>query len=162
IAYVSADFGEHAVSLLTAGLFEHHDRSQFRTIAISLGRDDRSKMRDRIKRSFETFIDAQERSDSQVATLMRELEVDIARDLRGLPGGCGSGSFANGAAPIGVTYLGYPATMGVPYVDYIIADRFVIPHERRQQYSEKVVYLPDTFQVNDSRRPPVEVAPSRE
>jgi hypothetical protein len=70
VAYVSADFGEHAVSLLTAGLFENHDRSQFRTIGISLGRDDRGKMRDRIKSSFETFIDAGERSDSEVATLM--------------------------------------------------------------------------------------------
>ncbi len=61
-----------------------------------------------------------------------------------------------------VNYLGYPGTMGVPFIDYIIADRFVIPDERRHHYSEKIVCLPDTFQVNDSRRPPVEVSPSRE
>jgi protein O-GlcNAc transferase len=162
VAYVSADFGEHAVSLLTAGLFEHHDRSQFRTIAISLGRDDKSQLRDRIKNSFETFVDAGERSDAEVATLMRELEVDIAVDLMGFTEGCRTGIFAQRAAPIQVNYLGYPGTMGVPFIDYIIADRFVIPDERRRHYGEKIVCLPDTFQVNDSRRPPVEVSPSRE
>jgi protein O-GlcNAc transferase len=162
VAYVSADFGEHAVSLLTAGLFEHHDRSRFRTIAVSLGRDDRSKLRDRIKSSFETFVDAEARSDSEVVALMRELEVDIAVDLMGFTEGCRTGIFAQRAAAIAVNYLGYPGTMGVPYIDYIIADRLVIPDERRHHYSEKIARLPDTFQVNDSRRPPVEVPPSRE
>jgi protein O-GlcNAc transferase len=162
VAYVSADFGEHAVSLLTAGLFEHHDRSQFRTIAVSLGRDDKSKLRDRIKNSFETFVDAGERGDTEVVALMRELDVDIAVDLMGSTEGCRTGIFAQRAAPIQVNYLGYPGTMGVPFIDYIIADRLVIPDERRHDYSEKIVRLPDTFQVNDSRRPPVEVSPSRE
>ncbi len=161
VAYLSADFGEHAVSLLTAGLFELHDRSRFRTIGISLGRDDKSKMRDRIKSSFETFVDAEARSDSDVAMLMRELEVEIAVDLMGHTEGARTGILTRRAAPIQVNYLGYPGTMGAQFIDYIIADRFVIPHERRHHYTEKVVYMPDTFQVNDSRRPPVERTPSR-
>jgi predicted O-linked N-acetylglucosamine transferase (SPINDLY family) len=161
IAYLSADFGEHAVSLLTAGLFEHHDRSQFRTIAIAFGRDDKSRMRDRIKSSFETFIDVEARSDSEVATSMLELKVDIAVDLMGFTEGCRTGIFAQRAAPIQVNYLGYPGTIGAQFIDYIIADRFVIPEERRHHYTEKIVYMPHTFQVNDSRRPSVERTPSR-
>jgi protein O-GlcNAc transferase len=161
VAYLSADFGEHAVSLLTAGLFEHHDRSRFRTIGISLGRDDKSRMRGRIECSFDAFFDVEARSDSEVATLMRELEVDIAVDLMGHTEGSRTGILAQRAAPIQVNYLGYPGTMGAQFIDYVIADRFVIPPERRHHYTEKVVYMPDTFQVNDSRRPPVERWPSR-
>jgi protein O-GlcNAc transferase len=162
VAYLSADFGEHAVSLLTAGLFEHHDRSRFRTIGISLGRDDKSGMRDRIRSSFETFIDVAALGDAEVATSMRELGVDIAVDLMGYTEGSRPEILARRAAPIQVNYLGYPATMGAPFIDYMIADRFVIPVAQRDRYTEKIVYMPDTFQVNDSRRPPVERTPSRE
>jgi protein O-GlcNAc transferase len=161
VAYLSADFGEHAVSLLTAGLFEHHDRSGFRTIGISLGCDDKSRMRGRIESSFETFLDVGARSDSEVVMLMRELEVDIAVDLMGHTEGSRTGILAQRAAPIQVNYLGYPGTMGAQFIDYIIADRFVIPQERLHHYTEKIVYMPDTFQVNDSQRPPVERSPSR-
>jgi protein O-GlcNAc transferase len=161
VAYLSADFGEHAVSLLIAGLFEHHDRSRFRTVAISFGRDDKSRMRDRIVGSFETFIDVGARSDLEVATLMRELEVDIAVDLMGHTESSRTGILAQRPAPIQVNYLGYPGTMGAQFIDYIVADRFVIPPEQRHHYTEKVVYMPDTFQVNDSQRPLVESRPSR-
>ncbi len=161
VAYVSGDFREHAVSLLMADLFERHDRSKIRTIAISFGPDDQSKMRDRLKRSFETFIDVDARSDSEVATLMRELDVDIAVDLMGHTEGSRTEILARRPAPIQVNYLGYPGTMGARFIDYIIADHFVIPREQRDHYAEKIVYLPDTFQANDGRRPSVEHAPSR-
>jgi protein O-GlcNAc transferase len=161
VAYLSADFRDHPVSYLLAGLFEHHDRSQFRTVAISFGPDDRSKMRDRVKGAFESFVDVETRTDSEVAELLRELEVDIAVDLMGLTQGCRTGIFARRPAPIQVNYLGYPGTMGADYIDYIFADRFVIPKDQCDRYAEKVVYLPDTFQANDRRRSCAERTPSR-
>ena len=154
VAYVSADFRHHAVAFLTAGLFEHHDRSRFETIAISLGEDDRSPLRrTRLPQAFDHFIDARERLDREIAALIRDMEVDIVVDLAGYTGGSRPAILAARPAPVQVSYLGYPASMGAPYIDYIIADRFVIPEPSRPEYAEQPVYLPDSFQVNDDARP---------
>ena len=161
IAYLSADFREHAVSYLLAGLFERHDRSRFEPVAMSFGPDTASGMRTRLKGAFERFVDVRDKSDREVAVLMRELEVDIAVDLTGLTQNNRTGIFALRAAPVQVNYLGYPGTMGADYIDYIIADRFVIPEEQQANYAEKVVYLPNTFQANDANRYYPERAPTR-
>ncbi len=161
IAYLSADFREHAVSYLLAGLFERHDRSVFEPVAISFGADSASAMRARLSVAFERFIDVRKQSDFQVANLMRELEIDIAVDLMGFTASARTKIFAMRAAPIQVNYLGFPGTMGAEYIDYILADRFVIPEDRRQHYAEKVVYLPDVFQANDSGRRITRRAPAR-
>ena len=152
VAYVSADFREHPVSHLMAGLFECHDKSRFDVTAISLGSDDNSEMRQRLKASFERFIDAKTYSDEQIANLVRSSEVDILIDLMGLTADSRTRIFAQRAAPIQVNYLGYAGTMGAQYIDYILADRFVIPEGKRECYLEKVVYLPDSFMGTDSKR----------
>jgi predicted O-linked N-acetylglucosamine transferase (SPINDLY family) len=114
-----------------------------------------------LENAVERFIDAQNQSDDEVATLLRELEVDIAVDLKGFTTDSRTGIFAYRPAPIQVNYLGYPGTMGAPYIDYIVADPVVIPPEHHPYYTEKVVYLPECYQVNDSKRAIAEAAPSR-
>ncbi len=160
VAYISSDFREHPVSYLLAGLIERHDRSRFAPIAISFGPDDDSEMRRRLKGAFERFVDVDERSDLEAAKLIRSLEVDIAVDLMGFTQESRPGILACRPAPVQVAYLGYPGTTGAGTIDYILADRRVVPEEQRPFYSEHVVYLPDSYQPND-RRPIADQAPAR-
>jgi predicted O-linked N-acetylglucosamine transferase (SPINDLY family) len=161
IAYLSADFREHAASVLMAGLFENHDRSRFEISAISFGADDGSPMRKRLTAAFENFIDAREFGDDAVADLLRAQEIDIAVDLMGFTTNSRSGIFARRSAPVQVHYMGFAGTMGAPFLDYVIADRTVIPDAARAFHSEKVVTLPNSYFVNDSGRPIAERAFSR-
>lgn len=153
LAYLSGDFHEHAISYLTAGLFEQHDRARFDVYGISFGPETAGPMRSRLKAGFDQFIDARQMDDAQIAARMCELEVDIAIDLAGYTGTSRTGVLARRPAPVQVNYLGFPGTMGAPYIDYILADRFVIPEASESHYTEKVVCLPDCFQVNDQKRP---------
>jgi predicted O-linked N-acetylglucosamine transferase (SPINDLY family) len=151
VAYVSPDLREHPVGHLMVGVLEKHDKSRFETIAISLGIDDQSRIRARMIEAFDHFIDARHMGTVQIAQTMREMEVDIAIDLAGYTADTGLGAFAYRPAPIQVNYLGYPGTSGSSYIDYIIADRHLIPEEHKKFYSEKVVYMPDTYMpVDDS------------
>jgi len=152
VGYFSADFYGHATSWLIAGLFEQHDRTKVESIGFSFGMARSDEMVERLTAGFDRFIDVRDRSDLEVASLARELAVDIAIDLKGFTTESRTGIFAARAAPIQVNYLGYPGTMGADYFDYLIADRIVIPLEDRDRYSEKIVHLPDSYQVNDSRR----------
>jgi predicted O-linked N-acetylglucosamine transferase (SPINDLY family) len=144
-----------------AGVFEHHKRLHFDTFAISFGPDDGSDMRRRLERAFDTFIDVSTKTDEQIATLLRAHSIDIAVDLKGFTQHSRPEIFAQRVAPIQVNYLGYPGTTGADYMDYIIADRIVIPEEHQRFYSEKVVYLPDSYQCNDSARAIAQDTPSR-
>ena len=161
IAYVSADFREHPVAYLIAGMIECHDKSRFDVTGISLGPDDNSGMRQRLKSSFVRFIDVETFSDEQIANLVRSSEVDILVNLMGFTADSRTGIFAERPAPTQVNYLGYAGTMGAPYIDYILADRVVIPEGGRGSYSENVVYLPDSFMANDSKRKISERSPRR-
>ncbi|PKL38707.1 MAG: hypothetical protein CVV41_22260 [Candidatus Riflebacteria bacterium HGW-Riflebacteria-1] len=161
IAYVSADFREHPVGHLIAGVFEHHNRNEFETIAISLGIDDSSLLRKRIQAAFDEFIDARQICSYDIAKMLREKEVDILIDLAGYTADSRSDLFALRPAPVQVNYLGYSSTMGTSYHDYIIADRHIIPEEFRNSYSEKVVYLPDTYLPTDSAVKIADTTPPR-
>jgi protein O-GlcNAc transferase len=161
LAYLSGDFRDHATVYLMAGLFEAHDRTRFEISALSFGPDENGEMRDRLVPAFDRFVDVRHNTDREVASMLRELEIDIAVDLHGFTKGSRAGIFAQRPAPVQVNYLGYPGTMGAPYMDYIIADRWVIPEEHRRWYTEKVVYMPDSYQVNDSRRRIAERTPTR-
>ena len=152
VAYLSADFRMHATAFLMAGLFESHDRSRFETTAVSFGADDKSAMRARLEAAFDRFIDVRNSSDTEVAELLRQREVDLVVDLKGYTADGRPGILAQRPAPIQAHYLGYPGTMAADYVDYIIADKIVIPEEHRRHYTECVAYLPDTYQCNDSKR----------
>lgn len=153
IAYVSADFREHAVSYLMVGVLEQHDREAFDVIGVSLRKREDSGMGRRVCAAFDRFVEVEGHSDRDVALLLRELEVDIAVDLTGLTEGLRLGIFAHRAAPVQVTYLGSPATTGARFMDYILADEFTIPPRSRPYYAEQVVYLPECFQANDDRCP---------
>jgi protein O-GlcNAc transferase len=161
IAYLSGDFRNHAVSQLLTGVIEAHDRSKFEIIGISFGQDDDSALRTRLKKSFDRFVDADRMSDGDIAQLLRENEIDIAVDLMVYTGKNRVGVFSYRAAPVQVNFLGFPGTSGGPHLDYIIADRIVIPEADRLHYSEKIVTLPDTFQPNDRARRIEAATPSR-
>ena len=151
IGYFSADFRSHAVSFLTAELFELHDKNRFEITAFSFGADDKSPIRLRLSQAFNQFIDVRGKSDQEVALLARELEIDIAVDLGGHTNDSRTGIFAYRAAPIQVSYIGYLGTMGVEYYDYLLADKIIIPSGSEHLYAEKIAYLP-SYQVNDRKR----------
>ena len=161
LAYLSADFGEYPISFLMAGVFERHDRERFETVAISYRPPEPSDLSTRVRDSFEQFIDVTDRSDAEVANLIRDLEIDIAVDLMGHTSNSRTAILARRPAPVQINYLGYPATMGANYIDYIIGDLWVIPEEQLQFYAEKVICLPNTFQANDSERKISNLSPSR-
>ncbi|NJM13797.1 MAG: methyltransferase domain-containing protein, partial [Synechococcaceae cyanobacterium SM1_2_3] len=161
LAYVSPDLREHPVGHLMAGIFEHHDKSRFETIAISLGIDDQSRLRARMLKAFDRFIDARLMSSHRIAEMMREMEIDIAVDLAGYTADSRTDIFAYRPAPVQVNFLGYPGTMGTDYIDYIIADRQVIPEDHQQFYTEKVIYLPDAYLPTDASVNIAEQTPSR-
>jgi protein O-GlcNAc transferase len=161
VAYLSPDFRMHATAFLVDGMFECHDRSRFETTAIACGPDDKSELRRRMEESFDRFIDAQTYSDDRIARLARELEIDIFVDLAGFTEGSRTNVFARRSAPVQVNFLCYPGTMGAPYIDYIIADRIVIPENQREFFAEKVVVLPNSYQVNDAKRAIADKTPER-
>jgi protein O-GlcNAc transferase len=155
IGYFSADFRDHPVAQLTAELFEHHDRNRFEITAFALGPPSRGAMRGRLERCFDRFIDIDAKTDLEVAALARRLEIDVAVDLGGLTEHSRSRIFCLRAAPIQISYLGYPGTMGADFIDYVIADRTVVPESQRRHYSEKIIYLPGLYLPSDSTRPPL-------
>lgn len=152
IGYFSADFHNHATSYLMAELFELHDKDKFELFGFSFGPLKNDEMRQRLEKSFNKFIEVGDKTDIDIARLSRSLHIDIAVDLKGFTQDARTAIFSYRAAPIQVNYLGYPGTMGAEYIDYIIADKTLIPLESQSSYSEKVVYLPNSYQVNDRKR----------
>jgi len=152
IAYVSPDLRDHPVSQLMAGVFEHHDRSKFEITALSLTNRPNDVLRPRLVKAFDRFIDAEELDDTKAAQALRELDIHIAVDLSGFTLGNRMPLFAGRIAPIQVNYLGFPGTSGTDFLDYMIADRTVIPVAEEKFYSEKIVCLPDSFMPADSLR----------
>jgi predicted O-linked N-acetylglucosamine transferase (SPINDLY family) len=161
IAYLSADFRAHATAYLMAELFERHDRGRFEVLAVSFGTDDNSAMRGRLVKSFDTFHDVEAQGDREIATLLRRAEVDIAVDLKGHTQGLRPEILAYRPAPIQVGYLGYPGTIGANFLDYVLADPVVLPFDQQAFYAEKIVQLPDCYQVNDSTRAIAPETPTR-
>jgi predicted O-linked N-acetylglucosamine transferase (SPINDLY family) len=135
------------------GVFERHDRNRFEVTAIALRPADTDEFGQRVSASFDRFVDVSRRTDADVVALMREMEIDIAVDLAGFTEGQRARIFARHAAPVQVNYLGFPGTLGASYMDYIIADEFVIPPASRPHYAEEVVCLPNCFHPTDDRRP---------
>ena len=161
IGYLSADYQEHATAHLAAGLFEHHDRERFRVMGYSYGADDGGDMRRRLAKGFDQFVDLERLSHAEAAARIAEDGVDILVDLKGYTQDARPQIVALRPAPVQVNYLGYPGTMGTEAIDYVIADPFVAPAEQQADFTEKIVHLPDCYQVNDSSRPVPGTAPER-
>ena len=160
VGYLSSDFHHHATAHLMAQVFELHDRNRFSITAYSYGPDDGSAMRKRLERAFDRFVELGGQPDEAAATMIREDRVDILVDLKGYTQGSRASILALRPAPVQVNYLGYPGTMGASFVDYLIADGFIIPPEHEKHYTETVMRLPDCYQPNDRMRALPE-APSR-
>ena len=161
VAYLSANFHDHAVARLMAGVFEHHNRKRFEIFAFSFGPGDNGPMRARLAQAFDRFIDVQGDSAERTAQRLRQMEIDIAVDLVGFTEGCRPGILRHRPAPVQVNYLGFPGTMGAEYLDYIIADRIVIPEDQGAYYTEKVVHLPHCYLPGGGTRDIAERVPSR-
>jgi predicted O-linked N-acetylglucosamine transferase (SPINDLY family) len=152
LAYLSADFHQHPTAQLLVELFERHDRQRFEVTAVSFGPDDGSPMRARLKQAFDHFEDVRGKSDAEVAGWLKARETDIAVDLNGHTHGARTGIFAHRPAPVQVNYLVYAGTMGASFMDYVLADRIVLPLDQQPFFSEKIAHLPDCYQANDTTR----------
>lgn len=161
IGYLSADFHAHATAWLMAELFEEHDRDRFAVFGYSCGPDDGSPMRQRLVRAFDRFTDIKNASFLESAQRIVDDEVDILVDLKGYTQNARTQIVALRPAPIQVNYLGYPGTMGAPFVDYILVDDFIVPPDQHPWFTEKLIHLPGCYQVNDSRREIATQIPSR-
>ena len=161
IGYLSGEFREQATAYLMAGLYECHDRSKFEVIAIDNGGGDGSAMRRRLNAAFDKRVSIAQIPDGEAEELIRREEIDILVNLNGYFGAPRMGIFARRTAPVQINYLGFPGTLGASYMDYILADKVVIPEAEQFHYDEKVVYLPHSYQVNDRSRLIAHQIPSR-
>ena len=161
VGYLCGELRAHATSLLMAGVWEAHDRERFELVAFDNGHDDGSDLRRRIVAAFDEVVPIAALDDASAAAEVRAREIDLLVNLNGYYGLGRQGVFARRPAPVQVNYLGFPGTLGAPYVDYIIADRQVIPREDARHYVERVVRLPDSYQANDDRRAIDASQPSR-
>ena len=153
IGYLSADFREHATAYLMAEVLELHDREQVRVVAFSTGRNDHSPMRERLEKACDSFIDLTAMSNLQAAQSIHDAGIDILVDLKGYTDGQRLAIAAHRPAPVQVSWLGYPATSGAGFIDYVIADSVVVPAGQENFWSEAVVRLPHCYQPNDRTRP---------
>lgn len=152
IGYFSADFHDHATMHLMARVLELHDETKFEVHAFSYGVDLRDAMWSRVLAAVDGFHDVRELSDAGAAELSRKLGIDLAIDLKGYTKHGRVGIFANRAAPVQINYLGYPGSLGASFIDYMIADRTLVPAHAEELYSEKILFLPDSYQANDNQR----------
>ena len=152
IGYFSADFRNHPATYSMVEMFERHDRSKFEIIGFSFSPESAYELKSRLESAFDKFIDVNSYKDLDVAQLARNMEIDIAIDRNGFTTYCRPNIFAARAAPLQVSYKAYPGTMGTDYIDYLIADPVVVPAAHRQNYSEKIAYLPNSYQVYDTKR----------
>ena len=153
IGYLSGEFRTQATSILMAELFEVHDKSRFEIFAFDNGWDDGSALRARLNAAFDGIIDITGLGDVEAARRISDMNIDILVNLNGYFGRGRQGVFSYRPSPVQVNYLGFPGTIGADYIDYLIADATVIPESDRAHYAEKIAYLPDCYQVNDSKRP---------
>lgn len=152
VGYCSSDFCLHPVAMLTVELFELHNRDQFEIFAYCWSPDDGSAMRHRVIAAMDHFFPIRHLSDEDAAKLIRSHEIDILFDLQGQTAGARATMLGYRPAPVQITYLGLPATTGLPSIDYVIADRFLIPPVEAVHYSEKALYMPDVYQMSDRQR----------
>ncbi len=161
VAYVSADFHEHAVGRAMVGLFEQADRRCFELSGVFLSPPSENPLGRRIAAAFDHVIDASGLTDKAIAALLREREIDIAVDLMGYTRGSRTRIFIHRAAPLQVGYFGYPGSLGADFIDYAFADRIVIPEAAKAHFAERIIYLPDSYLPTDSARASTAPPPAR-
>lgn len=161
IGYFSADLNAHAVSQLINKMLRIHDKKKFQIYCYAFGLKEKDELHINIKNNVNVYRDIKDISDHEAALVARKDEIDIAIDLQGYTGNQRAGIFANRAAPIQINYLGNPGTMGAEFIDYIIADEILIPEKNQKYYLEKIIYMPDSYQVQDDELKEAEIIPSK-
>jgi predicted O-linked N-acetylglucosamine transferase (SPINDLY family) len=161
IGYLSSDFHRHATLSLISEMFERHDRAQFEVYAYSHGRDDGRGERQRVKASVDVFRDLRPLDDRRASECIEKDGIDILIDLKGYTQGHRLGLLARRPAPLQMHYLGYPGTTGAPFIDYFLADAIVAPESMDKLFTERLVRLPHSYQINDRSRPLPKEGPSR-
>jgi predicted O-linked N-acetylglucosamine transferase (SPINDLY family) len=162
IAYLSSDFRDHATSLLALGLMRHHDRSQFELVAYCTSYDDGSALRREMINRFDKARTIAKMTDRQAADLIVKDKIDVLIDLNGPTEGTRHGVLAWHPAPVQISYLGYPGTVGGRFVEYIIGDDYTVPQGAEQRYPEKIIRIPPTYQINDYVARYLPPAPTRQ
>jgi predicted O-linked N-acetylglucosamine transferase (SPINDLY family) len=152
IGYLSSDFQEHPAAYLVTELLELHDRTRFEIYAYSYGPRDNGAMRQRIIAAVDHFVDIAWEPDDQAVDRIRQDNIDILVDLKGYTVGDRLGIMARRPSPVQVTWLGYPGTTGAAFIDYLIADPFIVPTAAASSCSEKVARLPHCYQPVDRKR----------
>lgn len=161
IGYLSADFHNHATSHLMLGLFKRHDRQRFEIYAYSLSADDGTFYRQRIRQEVDHFVDLQALSHHDAAQRIFADEIDILIDLKGYTRDSRPEILAQRPAPLQLAWLGYPGTVGAPFIDFMLTDRIVTPAARQPFYDEKFAYLPQCYQINDCEQEIAAEIPTR-
>ena len=162
IGYFSADLNAHAVSHLICKMFKLHDRKKFKIYCYAFGFKEKDELHLSIQQDVDVYRDIRNINDHDATLLAREDEIDIAIDLQGYTNKQRSQIFVNRTAPIQINYLGYPGTMGADFIDYIIVDKNLVPEENQKFYSEKLIYMPHHYQVQNDELKAAETKPSKE
>ncbi|MBJ7309758.1 UDP-N-acetylglucosamine-peptide N-acetylglucosaminyltransferase [Rugamonas sp. CCM 8940] len=152
VGYLSSDFCSHAVAILTAELYQLHDRARVEVFGFCWSNEDGSGLRARVVRGMDHHVRIVDMSDEQAARCIRSHEIDILVDLHGLTLGARHDILSWRPAPVQIAWLGFPGTSGMDSIDYVLADPFVLPPALAPHFTEQPLYLPDTFQVNDRQR----------
>ena len=161
VGFFSADFRDHAVMYLISGLFREYDKKKFEFFLYSFGKDVTQKWHNLLKNNVDKFTDVIDLSFNEISNMAQKDNLDIAIDLMGYTKNNRLSVFNQRIAPIQINYLGYPGTMGADYFDYIIADHILIPKNQKQFYSEKIIYMPHSYQPNDNKLEVPELNTSR-
>lgn len=158
VGYVSGEFRQHATSVLMVQLWEQH-KAHVDLFAFDNGHDDGSPMRQRLQAAFDEIVPIRHLNDDAAARAVAERDIDVLINLNGFFGHARTGVFSLRPAPVQVNYLGFPGTIGAPYIDYIFADERVIPKASEPCFTEQVIHVGPCYQPRDQRaRPNVQVA----
>lgn len=154
VGFVSNGFGQHPTALLIVAMLEHLADSapDIQWLGYALNPDDGSTLRRRLTQALDALVDVHATSTAAIAQRIADDRIDVLIDLRGWGGGGRPGIFARRPAPVQVNWLAYPGSSGAPWMDVLLADRFVIPESQQPHYRERVVYLPHAFQPSDTTR----------
>lgn len=161
IAFISGDFRTHPVGYLLIGMIERLDKRRVEITGIFTGASDGSPLWKRYRCAFDHYLDVQSKPSLEIAQLLRAMEIDIIIDLSGYTEGSRLDVLSHRPAPVQMTYLGFPGTLGLPFVDYLITDPVTVPPELQQYYREKVLYLPHCYLPRDTSVVPSVVTPQR-
>lgn len=160
LGYIASGFNSH-VSHLAGSIFNLHDRKEFEIYVYSHDSDDKSFNHQEVKKGADKFTDISLFSNLESAQLINKDCVDILVDLNGYIRGDKPEICAMRPAPIQTTYLGFSGSTGAPFFDYNIVDKIVIPPSQAHLYTEKLIYLPHCYQINNSNLPPSIYIPKR-